>query len=178
MSPSIRRAVIGCALACALLLPSRPADAYSVLAHEAMVDAMWSSTIVPLLRERFPRITTQQIMAARRVCLRRLRHSRSRLLPLRQQSAREVAGKEGRGDEHRSRYYQPPARTYNPLVEETYAHLVDTLAKAKVTVPRGLRADLMRHYSAPLATAALTRRERKLEEKARRQLETIAADNR
>ncbi|HZT78517.1 MAG TPA: zinc dependent phospholipase C family protein [Vicinamibacterales bacterium] len=53
------------ALVLALVLDARPACAYSVLAHEANVDALWDRTIAPLLRARFPRATRQDLVAAR-----------------------------------------------------------------------------------------------------------------
>jgi hypothetical protein len=42
-----------------------PARAYSVLAHEAMVDAAWDDVIAPLLKRRFPLATRDDIMHAR-----------------------------------------------------------------------------------------------------------------
>jgi len=36
-----------------------------VLAHEANVDALWDSTIAPMLRARFPATTAEQILDAR-----------------------------------------------------------------------------------------------------------------
>ena len=42
-----------------------PAHAYSVLAHQAIIDAAWDDAIVPLLRERYPGISADQITAAR-----------------------------------------------------------------------------------------------------------------
>ena len=42
-----------------------PARAYSVLAHEANVDALWDSHIRPLLQQRFPRATRDEIAQAR-----------------------------------------------------------------------------------------------------------------
>jgi len=42
-----------------------PAGAYSVLAHEANVDALWETGIRPLLHQRFPRATVAQLAAAR-----------------------------------------------------------------------------------------------------------------
>ena len=39
--------------------------AYSVLAHEALVDEAWSDQIAPLLTRRFPRATTQDVQKAR-----------------------------------------------------------------------------------------------------------------
>jgi hypothetical protein len=47
------------------LLHAEPARAYSVLAHEAVVDAAWDDHIVPLLRQRYPSITTERIAVAR-----------------------------------------------------------------------------------------------------------------
>jgi len=43
----------------------RSAGAYSILGHEAMVDAVWNDSIVPVMRHRFPRITPQELMTAR-----------------------------------------------------------------------------------------------------------------
>ena len=39
--------------------------AYSVLAHEAMIDGAWSSQLEPLIRARFPAVTTTQVTATR-----------------------------------------------------------------------------------------------------------------
>jgi hypothetical protein len=41
------------------------AEAYSVLAHEANIDALWDSTIAPLLLERFPNASAEEVRAAR-----------------------------------------------------------------------------------------------------------------
>jgi hypothetical protein len=43
----------------------REAAAYSVLAHEASVDALWDSAIRPLLVRRFPSTTREQLLDAR-----------------------------------------------------------------------------------------------------------------
>jgi len=48
-----------------VLCVPRAATAYSVLAHEANVDALWDSAIAPMLRARFPSATPEQILAAR-----------------------------------------------------------------------------------------------------------------
>jgi hypothetical protein len=48
----------------ALCVP-RAAHAYSVLAHEALVDAAWDDSIVPLITRRFPRATPDDILQAR-----------------------------------------------------------------------------------------------------------------
>ena len=49
--------------AAALLIPA-PARAYSVLSHEEVVDMAWKDTIVPMLRQRFPGITDDDIRQA------------------------------------------------------------------------------------------------------------------
>jgi hypothetical protein len=46
-----------------LVVPS-PSGAYSVLAHEAIVDAAWDEAIKPLLLERFPQATPAELRAA------------------------------------------------------------------------------------------------------------------
>ncbi|MDB5253163.1 MAG: hypothetical protein JWP27_2332 [Flaviaesturariibacter sp.] len=52
-------------LALALLLASaRPCQAYSVLTHEAIIDALWEPSIKPLLRKNFPAATEQELIAA------------------------------------------------------------------------------------------------------------------
>src|SRR4029079_19558097 len=49
----------------ALLVAPKPARAYSVLAHEANIDALWEPAIRPLLARRFPHATAAEIRAAR-----------------------------------------------------------------------------------------------------------------
>ena len=44
---------------------SATAHAYSVLAHEVMIDAAWSGYLEPLIRARFPAATAAQIAASR-----------------------------------------------------------------------------------------------------------------
>ena len=56
--------VFGAALAVVFVLPAR-ASAYSVLAHQATVDAVWEPAIVPLLRQRFPGMTPERLRQAR-----------------------------------------------------------------------------------------------------------------
>jgi hypothetical protein len=51
--------------AAVVLGPVRPARAFSVLAHENTVDALWASDIVPLLRQRYRGITDAQLTQAR-----------------------------------------------------------------------------------------------------------------
>jgi len=57
--------LFACALLAAALLVPRSAAAYSVLAHESNIDAVWDSHIRPLLRARYPRTTDAQLLAAR-----------------------------------------------------------------------------------------------------------------
>jgi len=49
----------------ALLAAPAPVHAYSVLAHEANIDALWDTAIRPLLARRFPRATSAQLREAR-----------------------------------------------------------------------------------------------------------------
>ena len=42
-----------------------PAAAYSVLAHEANVDALWDPTILALLKARYPKATPDELLGAR-----------------------------------------------------------------------------------------------------------------
>jgi zinc dependent phospholipase C len=59
------RAVVAFAIAGAALAVPERAAAYSVLAHEACVDAQWKPGIEPLLTRRFPRATPADLQAAR-----------------------------------------------------------------------------------------------------------------
>ncbi len=43
----------------------RPADAYSPLTHEQLIDLTWNSSIVPLLKSRYPYLTPAEIEHAR-----------------------------------------------------------------------------------------------------------------
>jgi len=71
MSRRLHRAVLalrGTVIAVTILLgpfAPRPAAAYSVLAHEANIDALWDGTIAPMLQARFPDATAEEIQAAR-----------------------------------------------------------------------------------------------------------------
>jgi hypothetical protein len=49
----------------ALVCLPRPAGAYSVLAHEANIDALWETSLRPLLARRFPRATREELTMAR-----------------------------------------------------------------------------------------------------------------
>jgi hypothetical protein len=59
----LKRLTVGCLIA--LLLAPERAAAYSVLAHEANVDALWDAAIRPLLSRRFPRATRADLQNAR-----------------------------------------------------------------------------------------------------------------
>ncbi len=47
-----------------ILLIATPSSAYSVLSHEALVDALWDVKLKPILRARFPDATPQQLKEA------------------------------------------------------------------------------------------------------------------
>jgi hypothetical protein len=57
------RAVFVWILVCGLIWPS-PTRAYAVLAHEAIIDAVWETHIKPLLLSRFPGSTEEQLSEA------------------------------------------------------------------------------------------------------------------
>ncbi|MGH9521709.1 MAG: zinc dependent phospholipase C family protein, partial [Terriglobales bacterium] len=54
--------ILGVALA--LFLCVLPADSYSVLSHEQIVDMAWKDHIVPAIRHRFPKVTDEQLKEA------------------------------------------------------------------------------------------------------------------
>ncbi len=47
-----------------LFLPLRDVYSYSVLTHEAVVDSMWTESIEPLLRQRFPLLSARDLKTA------------------------------------------------------------------------------------------------------------------
>jgi hypothetical protein len=53
-----------CGAACLLILLARPGGAYSVLTHEAVIDAVWESHIRPLLLKKFPGATPEDLKRA------------------------------------------------------------------------------------------------------------------
>jgi len=61
-SPGFRSAVV--VVVCAVLVWTPLAPAYSVLAHETIIDAAWTNEIVPVLRQRFPHATPDQLRDA------------------------------------------------------------------------------------------------------------------
>ena len=60
-----RRTLRTIAFIVALTALAPNAGAYSVLAHEANVDALWDSAIRPLIAKRYPRITREELQRAR-----------------------------------------------------------------------------------------------------------------
>src|SRR5829696_8223559 len=60
-----RRYAAAIATTAALLAAAPRAGAYSILAHEGTVDAVWEDGIVPVLRTRFPSLTAPQLVEAR-----------------------------------------------------------------------------------------------------------------
>jgi hypothetical protein len=58
-----KRIVIGLTIFALVFLPVS-GDAYSVLSHEAIVDAAWTTNIVPLLKRRFPASTPDDLREA------------------------------------------------------------------------------------------------------------------
>ena len=62
----MRRAwTAGVVACCLVVLAASHAHAYSVLAHEANVDVLWENAIVPALKQKFPRVTPEQLVDAR-----------------------------------------------------------------------------------------------------------------
>jgi Zinc dependent phospholipase C len=64
MSHVLKAALVAAMVVAALSVP-RPATAYSVLAHEANIDALWDGTIAPMLVARFPGTSREQLQEAR-----------------------------------------------------------------------------------------------------------------
>jgi hypothetical protein len=57
--------MVGLATLMLLLCAPRPARAYSVLSHEANIDALWDTSLRPLLARRFPRASRDELARAR-----------------------------------------------------------------------------------------------------------------
>ncbi len=64
LHPCLLRTALTIAVVSALLLGAPAVFAYSVLTHEAIIDAAWSSDIVPTLLARFPQATPEQLRQA------------------------------------------------------------------------------------------------------------------
>jgi hypothetical protein len=60
----VKTVVVAAIVVSGLFAPT-PAAAYSVLAHEANIDALWDGTMAPMLRARFPEASAEQIQEAR-----------------------------------------------------------------------------------------------------------------
>jgi hypothetical protein len=60
----MRRSIIGLAVTLVMVTAS-PLSAYSVLSHEATIDVTWDNAIAPLLKQRFPRSTAEDLLRAR-----------------------------------------------------------------------------------------------------------------
>jgi hypothetical protein len=60
----VRIAIVGTMVLASLCVPA-PAVAYSVLTHEANIDALWDTKIKALLQARFPETTPEQLLEAR-----------------------------------------------------------------------------------------------------------------
>jgi hypothetical protein len=60
----MRRAIIGLTVAFVLATAS-PLSAYSVLSHEATIDVTWEKVLEPLLNQRFPRASADDLLRAR-----------------------------------------------------------------------------------------------------------------
>jgi len=61
----LRRAksVVALAMVLSLLWPAR-SSAYSVMSHQAIIDAAWESDLKPALKERFPNLTDDELKKA------------------------------------------------------------------------------------------------------------------
>jgi zinc dependent phospholipase C len=57
--------LVAIALVLALFCVPREARAYSVLAHEASIDALWETSLRPLIARRFPAATREEVAQAR-----------------------------------------------------------------------------------------------------------------
>ena len=60
----MRRSIIGLAVAIVMVTAS-PLSAYSVLSHEATIDVTWDTLLEPLLKQRFPRASADDLVRAR-----------------------------------------------------------------------------------------------------------------
>src|SRR5262249_5349840 len=60
-----RAGLVAVAAALIALSGTRTLGAYSVLAHESNIDAVWDTSIVPVLHERFPDVSPEELVGAR-----------------------------------------------------------------------------------------------------------------
>ncbi len=63
--PTLSRRIAAFLCLCGLLCCATPANAYSLLTHEQLIDLTWDQSIVPLLRSRYPDLTPAQLEQAR-----------------------------------------------------------------------------------------------------------------
>lgn len=63
--PVSNKSVLKYFLMCALLMFAGPVTkAYSILAHEAVIDASWKESLVPLLKQKYPDATREELLKA------------------------------------------------------------------------------------------------------------------
>jgi hypothetical protein len=60
----MRGSIIGLAVAI-IMVTANPLSAYSVLSHEATIDVTWDKLLEPLLKQRFPRASAEDLVRAR-----------------------------------------------------------------------------------------------------------------
>jgi len=60
----MRGSIIGLAVAI-IMVTANPLSAYSVLSHEATIDVTWDKLLEPLLKQRFPRASAEDLARAR-----------------------------------------------------------------------------------------------------------------
>jgi hypothetical protein len=60
----MRGSIIGLAVAI-IVVTANPLSAYSVLSHEATIDVTWDTLLEPLLKQRFPRASAEDLVRAR-----------------------------------------------------------------------------------------------------------------
>lgn len=64
MSVSFRSALKYLLVTAVLTFAGLTSKAYSILAHEAIIDASWKSTLMPLLKQKYPDATREQLLMA------------------------------------------------------------------------------------------------------------------
>jgi len=64
MRLSFRGSIIGLVVA-VIVVTASPLSAYSVLSHEATIDVTWDKVLEPLLKQRFPRASADDLLRAR-----------------------------------------------------------------------------------------------------------------
>jgi hypothetical protein len=132
------------AIACVLATP-RVAAAYSVLAHEAIIDAAWDASIVPALRARF-HPSPADLKRARAFAYGGSLIQDIGYYPFSSRFFGNLA------------HYVRSGDFIESLVDSTYARLVETLVKrreAGVTIPPPLLANIITFYTnldAPIET--------------------------